>query len=256
MHPGGLGQRARLERQASHRQVIQNNPQRVNVGFDFGWPPFAHFRGHVRQRRCKLEHFRAERAARQLPHLQIGHRHLKVAVGQRLKQNVIRLHVLVNDGLIVRVVQPHCHLRHVIQDGRQWDKALFLGVLVEILLEVAAFEVFHDQIQPALRLSGGIYLHQIWMVKRREQLHVAQKLALKPLLRGQMRVHHLDGYPALLLFVVRLVNRPHAPLADDPFNPVTLQVLADQFGHTHPNPVGWSAAWASTSQLSPERTSK
>jgi len=123
----------------------------------------------------------------------------------------------VHDALLVRRGQGRGHLLGHVNDRRQGQGP----VLADAQLEVDAFEVLHHEVGLAPR--GRAEVHD------RDQVRVAQArgdLGLAPEARQGLRVrrqalrHHLHRHPLPQAKLDRLVDRAHAPLGDEPVDPV------------------------------------
>jgi hypothetical protein len=155
-------------------------------------------------------------------------------------QHIAGLQIAVDDpaivGVLHRVADPDHHLQ-ALDDRATLRPGPFI--------ERSAVDVFHGeertQSPVGLRHARLVHVSDGWMLQPGEQI----RLALKPLggLRyAQPAVQHLYRYAATRAVLFGLVHRTHPADADQPFNAILPEGLADQAAAVRRN--GANGIWA------------
>ena len=136
------------------------------------------------------------------------------------EQDVLGLHVAVDQALAVGVVERLAGLPHQAQRLRHWERALPREPLAQGL----AIDVRHDVERAGRLLVGGAGIEQgqdVGVLEPRLDLDLEQE-ALRGLAGDDLRAQHLDRDGAVMLAVARQVHHRHAAPAQLPVNRVTV----------------------------------
>src|SRR5205823_13807018 len=102
---------------------------------------------------------------------------------------VARLDVSVDESRLVGDVERLCD----VCEQRQRPLGLEPAMLAQELLEVAAGDVAHRDVELALVLAGVVDRDDVRMVERSGELRLAQEALAKALVLGQLRCEQLQG---------------------------------------------------------------
>ena len=204
---GPLSGNARLaERRIAGEQLVRNDPDGVLVGLGRLRVSGALFRTHVRRRADGEAGARQLRGVGHLRDPEVGDLHVAV----RVDQDVGRLHVPVDDAVVVGVLERRAELQQdSLHDGYgQWR------VLADHHVEWSAVDVLHDEEQRIARVPNGVDHDDVGVIESRGR----SGLALEPFFHAgverEVRQHDLDRDPAVQSQVVGEVDDGHAAAAD------------------------------------------
>ena len=100
-------------------------------------------------------------------------------------------------------------------------------MLAQELLEVAAGDVAHRDVELALVLAGVVDRDDVRMVERGGELRLAQEALSEAPVLGQLRCEQLEGDLAVERKVVGPVDDAHPAAAEQRLDPVAEELRAD-----------------------------
>ena len=130
--------------------------------------------------------------------------------GARFEQNVVRLHVAVDDAASVRVGERPRHLAQHARGfgGRQGTAG------TQPLAQRLAVDVAHDEEDEAIRLADAMNGDDVRVRESRGHARLAEESFARCRGAGEVRREHLDGHVAIELHVAREVDDAHAAAAE------------------------------------------
>jgi hypothetical protein len=139
-----------------------------------------------------------------------------------LHEHVFRLHVAMNDSILVCVREPVTHLAPDLDDLGERQRP---GVTQRL-----AFDVLHHDERGAVRLAGIEHRHDVWVLEPRRRLRLAQparaRIGVDPAVRQQ-----LDRDRSVEQRVARAIDRAHAAGAELGLDAIAiLECAADHGG--------------------------
>jgi hypothetical protein len=222
----------RLERQHADEQLVHEHAQGVDVGarVDLVARELCLLGAHVLRRPDQLAVLGEERALGETLGRRLGDaevddlRHRPVVPHGH--QDVARLDVAVDDGLLVGVLEPFAHLHEQLEPGPRAQP-----LPVAVVGDGHAVHVLHDEERTAVLRGARIEdARDVGMVHHRERL----ALRLEPrddLLRLQSAAHDLQrDPPADRAQLVSQVDLAHPALADLLERPVVTDLVRDLRG--------------------------
>ena len=209
---------ADLVRQPPGEQLVEDDPQRVHVAARVEFQRIGqHLLGtHVGQRAQELPEIGVARGQG----IGVGRaRHAEIhdlGFAGLAHQDVARLQVPMDDAALVRVMNGFAHLRHEFE-----LLAHAQAVLLGIAAQRHALDKLHREVR--LRPEAGIGGARFVDLRDAGMMQAAQRLGLvleapQQLRAGQPGLDRLDRHAAAGLVLLGLVDRPHAPLAEQAEN--------------------------------------
>ena len=199
----------RLEWRLTGEHFPSHNAHGVQIALGGGLVVFNHFRSQIR--RGAQQHARCGqgRLGCCLCQTEIGDLHVAAVI----EQNVFRLDVPVDDTRPMRSSQSVQGLRHDAQGLAHGERTL----LVHLIAQIDAMDVFHDQIVAAVNLPGVVDLDDVRVRNGRrgpsftmESFH--ELFAMRPL--RQLCMHHFDSDMPVKTHINRLIHGRHAAVGD------------------------------------------
>ena len=130
-----------------------------------------------------------------------------------VEQDVLRLNIPVHDACAMRGCKPIQRLRDDAQGLAHGERTL----LVHLIAQIDAMDVFHDQIVAAVNLPGVVDLDDVRVRNGRrgpsltmESFH--ELFAMRPL--RQLCMHHFDSDMPVKTHINRLIHGRHAAVGD------------------------------------------
>ena len=135
--------------------------------------------------------------------------------GAAREQHVVRLHVPVDDALVVRVGERP---RDVAQgaDAFRHGQGIARG---QPSPQRRPLLVRHDEVQHAVRIAGVVQRHDVRVSQAGGDADLAQE-PLAAQRRRQLRPNHLDGDTPRMLLIVREIDARHAAPSELPFDAI------------------------------------
>ncbi len=227
-----FGDGARREGRLAHAQVVEQRPERVNITAGIHGLPQGLFGGHVGRgaHRCAGLGFNA--AFQQLSQAQVGYYRV---IGQptarlRLEHNVARFDIPVQHAPAMGVIQGPADLRDQLDGFREHDPISLGAQLVEHLLQVAAGDESHHDVEHT-RFARVEHLDDPGVLEAGSHNPLLQEALLEVWPVLQVGVHDLDGHLALQVGVVGAVNLSHSAAAQESLQLVSSKCFAGKLLH-------------------------
>ena len=124
------------------------------------------------------------------------------------KQNVLGFDVAVHEALRVGVVEAACD----VFDHR--DRRLHVQAALQAPVQVAAAQIFHDEVVALIVHAGVVNLHDVRMTQLRDDARLAHESFAEARVRRVLGRHDLDRNEAAELLLHREIDARHTAATD------------------------------------------
>ena len=183
------------ERDTPDRALVEHHAQRIEVGAMVEPTATGLLGAHVVRRAA--DHARLVALLGEHREAEVG----ELRLVARRQQHVGRLHVAMDDPLMVRVVERLGHLRDDSQPFLERDQPPALQV-------ARAVDFLHDEVEGAVRFAKVVHPHDVFVEQAGEDLGFEADLLTE--IVAAVLLEHLDRDAALKNLVGGPINGPHA----------------------------------------------